>query len=155
MTTRRKHLGIPAAIVAALVGIAAAPAGSVAARTAFAARALKARDTARLHYTAAVGSLLYEQGEASGTLPGTMHVKFDVASTFTGSFTIYTRAGTIGGHGTATPHGSGVYESFAGSIVVTGGSGRYAHAHGHAGLYGTFDRETYGLLVQTTGTLIY
>ena len=88
-------------------------------------------------------------------LPGSMHVHFDVGATFTGSFTIYTRGGTIAGHGTATPHGSGIYESFAGTLVVSGGSGRYTHARGRAGLYGTFDRDSYGLVVQTTGTLLY
>ena len=78
-----------------------------------------------------------------------------VAATFSGSFTIYTNGGTISGHGTATPHGSGVYESFAGTIVATGGSGRFKHAHGSARLYGTFNRDTYALLMQTSGTLYY
>ena len=120
-----------------------------------AARRLKASDTAHLHYVSASGSLLYEQGAASGTLPGSMRVHFSIGATFTGRFTIRTQAGTITGHGSATPHGSGVYESFAGSLVATGGTGRYAHAHGRAGLYGTFNRNTYSLLVQTTGTLLY
>jgi hypothetical protein len=118
-------------------------------------RTLKATDTAHLHYISVSGSLLYEEGKASGTLPGNMRVHFNVGATFSGSFTIYTRGGTITGHGTATPHGSGVYESFAGSLVVNGGSGRYTHAHGRAGLYGTFNRSSYGLVIQTTGTLFY
>ena len=122
---------------------------------AHAARSLKASDTAHLHYVSASGSLLYEQGAVSGTLPGSMHVHFNIGATFSGSFTIYTPGGTIRGHGSATPHGSGVYESFAGSLVTTGGTGRYAHAHGRAGLYGTFNRNSYSLLVQTTGTLLY
>jgi hypothetical protein len=116
---------------------------------------LKASDTAHLHYVSASGSLLYEEGQASGTLPGTMRVHLDVGAVFRGSFTIRTRAGTITGRGVATPHGSGAYESFAGSLVITGGSGRYAQAHGRAGLYGTFSRSDYRLLVQTTGTLLY
>jgi len=147
--SRLKQLGITAAIVAAGPGVLT-PAGM-----AIAARALKATDTAHLHYISAAGSLLFEEGGASGTIPGSMRVHFDVGATFSGSFTIYTRGGTIKGHGTATPHGSGVYESFAGTLVVSGGSGRYAHAHGRAGLYGTFDRDSYGLVVQTTGTLVY
>jgi predicted outer membrane repeat protein len=84
-----------------------------------------------------------------------MHVHFNVGPTFSGNFTIYTRGGAIKGHGTATPHGSGVYESFAGSLVVTGGTGRYAHAHGRGNMYGTFNRNTYGLVIQTAGTLLY
>lgn len=119
------------------------------------ANTLRATDTARLHYISASGSLLYEEGQALGTLTGSMRAHVDVSSTLSGSFTIYTREGSIRGHGEATPHGAGVYESFAGTLVVTGGTGRYAHAHGRTGLYGTFDRENYGLVVQTTGMLAY
>jgi hypothetical protein len=122
---------------------------------AHASHALKASDTAHLRYLSASGSLLLEEGKTSGTLPGKMRAHVNVGSTFTGSFTTYTRYGTIVGHGTATPHGSGTYESFSGTLVVTGGSGRYAHAHGTAGLYGTFDRNNYAFVVQTTGTLLY
>jgi hypothetical protein len=122
---------------------------------AHAARALKATDTAKLRYVSASGSLLLEEGKATGTLPGKMRASVNVGATISGSFTIDTKGGTIKGHGEATPHGAGVYESFAGSITVTGGSGRYAHARGHTGLYGTFDRNTYALTIQTTGTFSY
>ncbi len=116
---------------------------------------LNATDTAHLHYLRSSGSHLYEEGAATGTLPGTMRAHCDIGAVFTASFTIYTHSGTISGHGSASPHGSGIYESFSGSLLVTGGTGRYAHAHGHAGLYGTFDRRTYALVVQTTGHLSY
>lgn len=119
------------------------------------ARSLRATDTAHLHYISASGSMLIETGRATGTLPGDMHVRFSVGATLSGSFTIYASGGTLVGHGAATPHGAGVYESFAGTLIVTGGSGRYLHAHGRAGLYGTFDRDNYALVVQTTGTLSY
>jgi hypothetical protein len=122
---------------------------------AHAARTLNATDTGHLHYVSSSGSLLLEEGSASGGLPGRMRARLDLGPTFSGSFTIYTRGGTIKGHGTATPRGSGRYESFAGSLVVTGGGGRYAHARGHAGLYGTFDRKTYALVIQTTGKLSF
>ncbi|HEX3390950.1 MAG TPA: autotransporter [Solirubrobacteraceae bacterium] len=120
-----------------------------------AAHALKATDTAHLHYVSASGSLLLEQGRASGTLPGDMRVHFRVGATMSGIFTIYASGGAISGHGTATPHGSGVYESFAGSLIVADGSGRYRHARGRAQLYGTFNRDNYALTVQTVGTLYY
>jgi hypothetical protein len=116
---------------------------------------LKASDTAHLRYLSASGSLLFEEGQTTGTLPGRMRAHVNVGASFSGSFTIYTPYGSIVGHGSATPHGSGTYESFAGSLTVSGGSGRYAHARGHAGLYGTFDRENYAFVVQTTGTLVY
>jgi uncharacterized membrane protein len=114
---------------------------------------LHAVDTAKLHYVGAVGEEVYETGGASGTLPGSMRVHMIFASTFSGSFAIYTRGGRIDGHGKATPHGEGVYESFAGTLVVTGGTGRYRRAHGTAHLYGTFNRENYALTIQTAGTL--
>jgi hypothetical protein len=120
-----------------------------------AAGIVDATDTAHLHYVHSSGSLLFEEGSASGTLPGSMHVNCNVGATVTASFTIYTRGGTIKGRGSATPHGSGTYESFAGSLVATGGTGRYAHAHGRAGLYGLFDRRTYALTVQITGKLSF
>jgi hypothetical protein len=119
------------------------------------ARTLSATDTAHLHYVRSTESLLYEEGSASGTLPGSMRVYFKIASTVTANFTIYTHNGTIHGHGNATTHASGIYESFAGTITVNGGTGRYTHAQGHAGLYGVYDRRTYALTIQTTGRLSY
>jgi hypothetical protein len=122
---------------------------------ALAGRSVRATDTARLHYVSASGSLLYEEGTASGTLPGKMRVHLNVGATFTGTFTINTPAGQIKGRGQATPHGAGTIESFNGTLTVTGGTGRYAHARGRAGLYGTFNRANYALVVQTTGTFAY
>jgi hypothetical protein len=124
-----------------------------------AARTANVTDTAKLHYirTSHAGSraLLLEEGTAKGALPGKMRATCGIETTFTASFTLYLHGGTIVGHGTATPHGSGTYESFAGKLTVTGGTGQYNHAHGHANLYGTFNRQTYALVVQTTGTLAY
>ena len=116
---------------------------------------LHASDTAKLHYVGAVGEEVYETGSASGAMPGAIHVHMIFASIFSGRFEIYTRHGTIDGHGRAKPHGEGVYESFAGTLAVTGGTGRYRHAHGVARLYGAFDRENYALTVQTAGTLYF
>ncbi len=122
---------------------------------AHAARALKATDTARLSYISASGSTLYETGRVRGTLPGSMRVHMVISATFSGSFTIYASGGSISGRGSATPKGSGVYESFSGSLHVTGGSGRFRHATGTASLYGTFNRNNYALVIQTLGTLRY
>lgn len=135
-------------------GAARRPAGAGGTH-AVATRALTAHDSARLHYVSASGSTLYEVGSASGTLPGGMRVHMRLAATFTGTFVIYANGGSIIGHGLARAHGSGTYESFAGTLTVTGGTGRFSHAHGRAGLYGVFDRRNYALSVQTKGTLYY
>jgi hypothetical protein len=146
------------AAVLAAVALLALPGGAHGAErtpTASVARTLSATDTAHLHYLRSSGSLLLEEGTASGSIPGSMHVELNLGAIFTGSFAIHTRTGTIDGHGRATPHGSGRYESFSGSLTVTGGSGLYTHARGSATLYGTFDRKTYALVVHTVGKLSY
>jgi hypothetical protein len=119
------------------------------------ARTLQASDTAKLRYIKHSGSQLLEEGTAQGDLPGNMRANLSIGATFTGSFTIYTHGATITGHGTATPHGASLDEHFSGTLTVTGGTGRYAHAHGHAKLTGTFNRRTYAITLQTSGSLSY
>lgn len=121
-----------------------------------AARSLNDTATAHLHLVKPEGSQLIEEGPVSGALAGTMRAALDIGATFTGRFTIHPRrGGSITGHGRATPHGSGRYQSFSGSFVVTGGTGRYTHISGHAGLYGVIDRRTDSVTIQTTGKLSY
>jgi len=110
---------------------------------------------ARLHYLHTSGSTLVEEGPVTGSLHGHAHADLTASATFNGSFTFYTSQGEIKGHGTAQPHGSGRYESFSGHDVITGGTGRYAHAHAHGTMYGTYDRVTYNVTIQTRGTLYY
>lgn len=121
-----------------------------------AARTINGTATAHLHLVKPDGSELFEEGPVSGgSLKGSMQAELDTGTVFTGSFTIHTSGGSIKGQGRATPHGSGRYQSFSGSLVVTGGSGRYAHVNGRGGLYGVFDRRTDSVVVQTTGKLTY
>jgi len=128
---------------------------AVARPSAHEARTLNGAATAHLHLVRANGSQLYEEGPVTGSLPGSMRAVLTTGVVFAGSFTIHTKGGTINGQGKATTHGSGRYQSFSGAITVTGGNGRYSHAHGHTGLSGTFDRRTYAMVIQTTGRLSY
>jgi len=116
---------------------------------------LNVTDTAHLHSVSSPGSSLIEEGTATGGLPGKVKVDFNVGPKVTATFTIYTHAGSITGHGVGTLHGTGVYASFGGTMSVASGTGRYTHAHGHGGFYGVIDRNTYALTVQTTGSLSY
>jgi hypothetical protein len=118
-----------------------------------AAGAVKVDDHAALHLVKAAGSVLYEQGSATGTLPGPTSVRMTIGSSVTASFTISTRAGSISGSGAAKLKSSGRYASFAGSLTVAKGSGRYAKAHGKGALYGVIDRRTHAVTVTTVGTL--
>ena len=145
-------LFLPVAVGLALIPAVANSAGPP---RAHAARTLNVNDASHLHLVRSSGALLYEEGSNNGALTGHMKARLDIGPTFTGSFTIYTGAGNVVGHGSASPRGSGRYESFSGTVQVTGGTHRYAHAHGTAGLYGTFDRDTYAFVIQTKGKLSY
>jgi hypothetical protein len=133
-------------VAAALALLEASAAG--AART-------KVDDTGRLRLLKAVGSVLVEEGPATGTLPGTAKVRLTVGAAVSASFTINARRGTISGKGSAALHSSGRYASFGGTLSVTHGSGRYAHAKGAGKLYGVIDRRTDAVTVQTIGELRY
>jgi hypothetical protein len=155
MIKRSQYIAVLTILAAAALALASAPAGARRVARARAAHTLSGTETGHLHLVSTSGSLLFEEGPASGPLTGHMRSRLNLGAVFTGSFTIYTPAGSIAGRGSATPHGSGRYRSFSGALTVTGGTGRYAHAHGQAGLYGTFDQRTYALLIQTTGHFSY
>ncbi len=117
---------------------------------------LNATDEAHLHVVNASGSQLIEEGLATGGLPGTVKVRFRVEATVSGTFTLYPHGGgSITGRARGALHSTTTYASFGGTLTITGGSGRYAHAHGTGGLYGTVDRRNDALVVQTTGKLYY
>lgn len=154
---RTTVLAARAATLAALAMAFAPQMGLASGPAARSSRTLNASDTAHLKYNPkySEGATLIEEGSATGSLPGKMRARLKIEGTFSGTFTLATSGGTLKGHGIAKPSGSGRYESFRGSLVVTGGTGRYAHAHGTAGLYGVFDRVKYQVTVQTTGRISY
>jgi hypothetical protein len=135
--------------------IAAALLWCLAATAASGARVLDGSDTAHLRLVHQDESLLYEEGAAAGALPGRMRARLTVGTLFTGTCTIYTAHGSITGRGTAVPRGVGRFQSFSGTFLVAGGSGRYRGVHGRTRLYGTFDRRTFAVVVQTVGRLSY
>jgi hypothetical protein len=147
-------VGATACIALAAGGAALASAHAPGAR---AAHALNVRDEGHLHLAGRPsGSTILEEGAVTGTVPGTVKVRFNVGATVTATFTIYPRGGgSISGHGSGALHSTSVYATFGGSLSVTGGTGRYRHAHGHGGLYGAINRHTYAVTVQTIGTLSY
>jgi hypothetical protein len=139
-----------AARSAAILGAARTP------PTANAAHVLNVKDEGHLHSVRTSGAELLEEGQISGTIPGKLKVTFDIGATVTAKFTIYPNGGgSIDGSGGGTLHSTSVYSSFGGSLKVTGGSGRYAHAHGAGNLFGAINRKTYALTVQAVGKLYY
>jgi hypothetical protein len=152
-TRRLAALAIP--VVAASVSAGFSSAAVTHTPSARAARALSGTVTATLHLVKPDGADLIEEGPVSGLLHGAARGAVRTGVKFRGTFTLRTRSGSISGSGTATPRGSTRYQSFKGVFTATGGTGRYAHIHGHSGLYGTFDRRSEAVTIQTQGTLYY
>lgn len=119
------------------------------------ARAVHGLATAHLHLIRAEGSTLIEKGPVSGALVGSAKALLKTGSSYTAEFTMSTAAGAITGIGRATPAKAGRYQSFRGSFRAVSGTGRYAHVHGEAHLYGVFDRRIDSVVVQTEGSLGY
>ncbi|HEY7961499.1 MAG TPA: hypothetical protein VID29_06215 [Solirubrobacteraceae bacterium] len=147
-----RGLGLAAACAVALPASVAADGAAPAAR---AARTLSVNDTAHLRVSSRGGSNLIEEGQATGSLPGRVRASLLLgAGTVKAGFTIYLRGGSISGHGSARLNaGRGAYASFGGSLVVSHGTGRYAHVSGSGGLYGTINRENDNAVVQVVGNL--
>jgi hypothetical protein len=156
--TRYRILTTLFTLSALLVLIASAPASTTlaAASRARAARSLRVVDHAHLHHVACSCSAILEEGEAKGSLPGVVRAYVTVGTPIVFRFTITVRGGgTISGEGSGRPSGRPAEPSFAGTMTVTRGTGRYRRAHGKGGLYGTLNRSTYAAVLQTTGTLAY
>ncbi len=149
--------------VLVLFALATAPAGAAARAHAVqpmadAARTLAIHDVGRLHFVHASGSLLIDEGRVTGTFPGSVKVRFvyDGEPNVSARFTISGAGGSISAKGTGklssptTPT-----PSFRGRMLVTGGTGRYAHIHGGGELFGVFNRRSYAMTVQAVGKLPY
>jgi hypothetical protein len=144
--------------VSSLLGEAATQASVHKTPVARSARTVRVHDEGHLHFSSSSGSQLIDEGSASGTLPGKVRLRFTydgspiVSAQFTvrgAGWSIRARArGRLSNPTSPSP-------SFRGSLTITGGSGRYAHARGSGELFGVFNRRSYGLTVQAIGKLTY
>jgi hypothetical protein len=128
------------------------------AASASATRVLDVRDKGSLHFVKSSGSVIIDEGRASGSFPGWVKVRFtyDGEPTVGARFTISSAAGAISARGTARLSSpTSASPSFHGSMTITGGTGRYAHVRGGGELYGVYYRRSYGLTVQAIGKLPY
>jgi hypothetical protein len=127
-------------------------------RRAHASHTVSVKDESHLKFVHSSGSMLVDEGPATGTIPGKTRVTFAYNGNpnVSAQIVIYGHAGRIYAHGGGRlSNPSSASPSFKGSLKITGGTGRYSHANGSGTLYGVFYRRSYGLVVQTEGSLHY
>lgn len=162
-TAKRSRCTAAAALALALASCVCAPAvvNASSSRRALRARdasTLEVKDEGNLRFVKSSGSTLIDEGHANGTIPGNVRVHFlyDGNPNVSAQITIYGKRGTIQARGSgrlSSP--SSANPSFSGTLSITGGSGRYSHARGAGKLYGVFHRRSYGMVVQTQGSMRY
>ena len=123
------------------------------------AHVLSVQDSSKLHLVKAVGNVLTEEGRVTGTLPGTAKISIDLhegGGTATARFSLYVAGSSINAHASGRGHeGHGGWESFSGTMALTGGTGRYEHASGSGHMYGALNRRNDELVVQTSVRMRY
>jgi hypothetical protein len=146
---RRRGLRLALGLTATLLALAAPAA---------AARTINVRDEGYLPYRSSSGSQLIDEGNAHGTLPGCVKVRFTYNGnpTVYAQFTIHAKDGSVSGHATGKLNNpNSPSPSFRGTLTITAGSGRYSHPSGSGELFGVFYRRSYALNVQAISKLRY
>jgi len=144
--------------IAAATGTGTSALGAAEHPAAHIAHTLSVRDEGHLRFVKSSGSQLLDEGRATGSFPGWVKVRF----TYNGEPDVSAQFTISGAGGTISARGSGRLSSpvsptpsFRGAMSATGGSGRYAHAHGSGEIFGVFNRRSYALTVQAIGKLNY
>jgi hypothetical protein len=120
------------------------------------ARTVSLREAGNLRLTSKRGFTLNEQGSATGTLSGTLHVRLTIVSNnhVKAEVSISRNGGSISGEATASYHRSNGSASFSGSLLVSGGTGSYAHAHGSGLSFGgTIQNSNDAIAVHLGGSI--
>ncbi|HST54563.1 MAG TPA: hypothetical protein VLJ42_01555 [Solirubrobacteraceae bacterium] len=98
---------------------------------------------------------LNERGQTSGTVSGPLTIHLTITSArITATFKISPHGGSISGRASASFKVVGSHGYFGGTLQVTHGSGRYAHASGNGlGISGIINRQNYDLTVHVNGKM--
>jgi hypothetical protein len=125
-------MAIAVLCLSAICAAASLGAGAATAAQAHAARTMTINEHGTLRLISKHGFTLNEQGSASGTISGPIHVQLRIVSSsrVTAEVTISPRGGSISGSATASYHKGETEASFSGTLSVDRGSGSYAHAQG-------------------------
>jgi len=149
-------LALSALATAAVFGTGAAGAAGPSAK---AATTMNLSDSANLRLNNHKGVELKESGNAKGNLPGKIYLQLRLASsrTVTAKIQVYPSGGSISASASATYRVvTSSSASFAGTLNITGGSGRYAKAKGsRLSFSGTVHRPSDSVSVHVSGKLSY
>ncbi len=121
-------------------------------------RTLSLSENGRLRLTSKKGFTLNERGSASGTISGSIYIHLHLVSDtkVTAEVNIYPHEGSLTGSGSASYHVVGGQASFSGTLSITRGSGKYAHARASGLRFtGTIQRRDDSVAVQLSGRLSY
>jgi hypothetical protein len=139
-------------------GLVASVSAAPRAPSATAARTVTLSESGRLRLTSKRGFTLNERGTASGTISGSIYIHLHLTSQtrVTAEVNIYPRGGSLSGNGSANYHVVGGYARFSGTLSITRGSGKYAHARASGLRFtGTIQRRDDSVAVQLSGHLSY
>lgn len=114
-------------------------------------------ETAQLRVLSRQGIVFNEQGPASGTFKCTLTLRLTAKVTHVGiQFSADPSGGSLRGEGSANVQAEGAVGRVTGTVSITGGSGRYAHAHASGlAITGTVNRHNYDLSIRVSGTMSY
>jgi hypothetical protein len=144
-------------VVAGGTTVSAAARGARAARgTAAKSSELALNETMSASRVGPPGHSFNEQGQASGTLAGSVavHVVTIASTSGVATITLYLHNGTISGRAPTHGHVVGATAYFEGAMSITGGSGSYAHASGTGLRFkGTLNRQNFHVTAQLHGNV--
>jgi hypothetical protein len=146
---------------AVVVAVGTGPLGAVSALAkpplARPARTVTLSETAHLHLTSKHSLTLNEQGQASGTIPGSIYIHLRLSNDHGGvsaEVNIYPRGGSLSGYGSATYSVEGAEAVFSGKLAIARGTGSYSHASATGLRFtGSIQRRTDAVAVKLSGPL--
>lgn len=122
-----------------------------------AARSLSVRETLQATNVSHQGnSVIHDRGRGTGTFTCAATIQVHVSYTRgAANFGCATSVGNVVATGSATFFTAGRMATFTGTVSLSGGTGRYAHARGSLHIEGTLNRKTFVMEVSVSGVMSY